>query len=131
MTDLEMTRLCAEAMGWRFWWSKHNHWNADGPNGERWGGPRWYAFDHDNGKPVPKPEAAEGFYDFLPLTNDAQAMALVKMLVLDCEAYPSIDQDDFVWVVRTNIRKHVEVQNSDLNRAIVECVAKMQGAKNG
>ena len=101
MTDLEMTRLCAEAMGME----SDNYvllFHADGSQ---------------TGPFVVTPEV----YD--PLHDDAQAMALVKKMELR--------------IGRTNTNfwevcgmgsggKHFD---DDLNRAIVECAAKMQAAK--
>lgn len=103
MTDLEITRLCAEAMGIPaviegdrlFWWS-----------GTTRGNRIQYAYD--------------------PLHNDAQAMALVKRFKLSLlwnedgtqvlAAYP--------WAANT----YSEYDASE-NRAICLCVAKMQAAK--
>ena len=83
MTDLEMTKLCAEAMG---------------PSGRD-----------------------ERTYD--PLHDDAQAMALVKKFQINIAWYevnmprPTFEPTVYMW------------RKKDLNRAIVECVAKMQAAK--
>jgi hypothetical protein len=87
--DLEMTKLCAQAMGWV------------------------------------KTEKGD---DFDPLHDDAQAMALVKKFELTIIRLYS--QDDPTWLVSTPgwVNKF-ESKHSDLNRAIVECVAKMQAAK--
>lgn len=103
MTDLEMTKLCAEAMGLR------------------------QTIHADPRTPAPRDPAIlvldQSSYElFDPLHNDAQAMAMVKALRLSLEApeppaitywtvYPISDPD--------NIKHH-----DDLNRAIVECVAK-------
>mgnify|MGYP001576197143 CR=1 FL=1 len=103
MTDLEMTRLCAEAM--------YPQVEVDmaikegcvyaGPEGAFLGLSR---------------------YEYDPLHDDAQAMALVKKFRL------WIDNDnasDFHTVGFKDFGTYQE----DLNRAIVECVAKMQSAK--
>ena len=124
MTDLEITRLCAEAMGWKFWWSKHNHWNADGPEGQHWGGQQWYPFERNSGQPVPKPEPAEGFYEFDPLHDDAQAMALLRKMGLWIE--PPEEPIKY-WTVVGRGQDNIH-HNTDLNRAICECVAQMRRA---
>jgi hypothetical protein len=87
MTDLEMTKLCAEAIGEYELWA-----NA--------------------------PEQ----YD--PLHDDAQAMALVKKFQL-CLTI----MEDGTWMVEhvTNKRFDSTSRDTDINRAIVECVA-MQAA---
>ena len=104
--DGEMTRLCAEAMGIKP--------NQDLVKSHSLG----YALAHSG-------------YD--PLTNDEQAMALLR------------------WIVRYNDNERLEISNhvvfyqkrefsytqfgdfsgndKHLNRAIVECVAKLQEAK--
>lgn len=91
MTDLEMTRLCAEAMGLQHFVDHEGVWLR-----------------------------MEVKYD--PLHNDAQAMALVKKfrLVID-------RTDDGRWMLPSV--SPGDVVNADLNRAICECVAKMQAAK--
>jgi hypothetical protein len=56
-----------------------------------------------------------------PFHNDAQAMALVKRLNIDCLWLP----DEDTWVVgQHNDGRGYKCR--DLNRAIVECAAKMQ-----
>lgn len=103
MTDLEITKLCAEAMG------LHIH----------------HSFDDSVlvQEFVCEDEQASNMY--FPLRNDAQAMALVKKfpyLVLD-ELYRAIHPSG--GPVRTRIANG---EAPDLNRAICECVAKMQVA---
>jgi len=105
MTDLEMTRLCAEAMGLP--WKDSNI------------GPPW------NRTPVIySGDIFEGVYD--PLHDDVQAMALVKKMNLTI--YPPGEMENEAWNVF-----HYDDFNSpsdSLNCAIVECVAKMQAAKS-
>lgn len=105
MTDLEMTKLCADAMGYEVF-GGHVAWV------------------------VAKPEAERGKYD--PLRNDAQAMALVKKFGLRIDEAPE-GRGAEVWeVVKWDWRSNedeVRAKNGDLNRAIVECVAKIQAAK--
>ena len=101
MTDLEITRLCAEAMGiqtvvhpirgkiMRHWFWIHN---------------------------------IEQTYD--PLHDDAQAMALVKKFRLQVDW----SAGDLVWV-NNRRESYAKADLADFNRAICECVAKMQKAK--
>lgn len=95
MTDLEMTRLCAEAVGIELVADNEVLWVA-------------------------------GFVDAVeydPLTDDAQAMELVKKLGL------TVSQDpDGCWHVMTLYCDGPQ-SAADLNRAIVECVARMQAGK--
>jgi hypothetical protein len=71
------------------------------------------------------------FVIYDPLHDDAQAMALVKKLLLNIKCYP-----DFVyehkWIVTCTQLMSEDNEayvKPSLNRAIVECVAKMQAAK--
>jgi len=80
VTDLEITKLCAEAMGYR----NSSHYN--------------------------------------PLHDDAQAMALVKRQGLHIVWQPMCPD---IWKVDDTT--HVAA-DKDLNRAICECVAKMQAS---
>jgi hypothetical protein len=101
MTDLEMVRLCAEAMGYIPFGP------ADTPHGQVW-----------------LTKVAGEVYD--PLHDDAQAMALVKKFGLSIA--PELGQGRGLWRVN-HWRDPPLVLDTDLNRAIVECVAKMQKAK--
>ena len=105
LSDLEMVRLCAEAMGLSLC-EQHSHY---------W--PRY--FDASLGE-----WGTDICYD--PLHDDAQAMALVKKFRLEIE-------DE--WLVSTSIAtsntEFWSAHGKDLNRAIVECVAKMELAKRG
>ena len=103
MTDLEMTRLCAEALGYC------------GPIAPL----KAFVINPDGQGDVP--------YD--PLHDDAQAMALVKKLGL-CIYYECLYPDSrVVWIAIRLGEPSTKISNSELNRAIVECVAKMQSAK--
>ena len=104
MTDLELTKKCAEAMGIALYPSEY-------PGLET----KFYLHPIIDGKELNRR------YD--PLHDDAQAMALVKKLALDIYA----PRKDFHWIVGT--ASITRVENTDLNRAIVECVAKLQGAQ--
>jgi hypothetical protein len=103
MTDLEMTRLCAEAMGITGWLTEDD--------------------------PMVTNEQGEFIEPYDPLHDDAQAMALVKKfaLILEPDGLPAKEWAVHVWYT-ADIRWGV-VTNKYLNRAIVECVAKMQAAK--
>jgi hypothetical protein len=104
MTDLEMTKLCAEAMGWEF----ESYSDSIGQLGRALkDGKTWYA-------------------PYWPLTDDAQAMALVKRFRL--EIYPVGGTNGQNW--SANGGRHAIGDAKDLNRAIVECVAKMQKEKS-
>jgi len=101
MTDLEMTRLCAEAM-------------------------QLNTLPYRVGMAVRIHGKTAGNYPYTPITNDAQAMALVKASRLEI-IWRSMNKQ---WQV-SPVSNFPEVSNADLNRAIVECVAKMQQAKAG
>lgn len=92
MTDLEITKLCAEAMGYRFK-NSAGVWDL-----------------HDAGQ------------NFNPLHDDEQAMELVKQFHIaigwNDPGWGAFGQHDKRWV-----------NSLDLNRAICECVARMQSAK--
>jgi len=100
MTDLEMTRLCAEAMGYTV--------------GERASTNLLLGvWTKEHG-------------DYHPLYSDAQAMALVKRLKM------MIGYNNG-WLAQRRDDKGRLIASSyyflDLNRAIVECVAKIQAEK--
>lgn len=118
MTDLEMTRLCAEAMGL----------------------PHFAT--------VPGSEKISGIYEsrivikgfgqgeiYHPLTDDAQAMALVKKFKV-WNMFPdngSLGRHGIVVTIakdESGNDGYVSEHPDDLNRAIVECVAKMQASKS-
>lgn len=109
MTDLEITKLCAEAMGLHY----KTHENNDDVN---FNFPGVYLYD----------DGANMWHEsYSPLYDDAQAMALLKRFRLEIfGAYAprwSVTRlnDDVAQVAPT-------IQSADLNRAICECVAKMQ-----
>ena len=110
MTDLEMTRLCAQASG-------------------LYEAPYRVAQPH-----APHPESAlrmaEGrkaahWYD--PLHDDAQAMALVKKfrLTIKCDK-----RGRWFCTTFTNITFKYECSHANLNHAVVTCVAKMQASRS-
>ena len=102
MTDLEITRLCAEAMG--FFINKEQYSNITLLCRE----------DSEDG----------GFQTmwYWPLTNDAQAMALVKKFGLQIFLH-----GDF-WCCIDFGQEH-QTEDVSLNMAICECVAKMMKGK--
>lgn len=57
-----------------------------------------------------------------PLHDDAQAMALVKKLRLSIDVFGK-------WMVQDKKGNYAPALSHDLNRAICECVAKMQQSK--
>lgn len=101
MTDLQLTKLCAEAMG-----LVEVHVSTRFP-GHWWDGSSWHCYD--------------------PLRDDAQAMALVKQFGLECrmpelgvwEVHEQIDAGRSLTGI-------VIYADTDLNRPIVLCVAQMQ-----
>jgi hypothetical protein len=101
MTDLEMTKRCAEAIG---------------------AGP-----EASHGKVAIYEKNDDGSltqHDFNPLHDDAQAMALVKRF--DLNVWRGAD----TWrVIGGPTGDEGDTWGADLNRAIVECVAKMQSQK--
>ncbi len=129
MTDLDMTRMCAEAMGFdyvidydivdnkeRSWINIAKGAYPTGPYGQ------------------PSPEKR---YD--PLHDDAQAMALVKKLELcifndefhTLTTATSTGRRVLEWIVYYDgCLEKDRIKGFDLNRAIVECVSKMQNNDN-
>lgn len=111
MTDLEATRLCAEAIGWKFvpasnysggWRSDHYTLNGD---------------------------IVEWDHRYKPLHDDAQAMALVKKFRLELNGELQLTHDDDpLWVCCGPTGERLS-EDEDLNRAIVYCVATMQAGK--
>ena len=119
MNDLEMTRLCAEAVGLH----PCEGWQEQGSQSTCvWCHKEW-----------PDPNDDRDIIPFAPLNDDAQAMALVKKFELEqCRSFIEVDREEgLTWSVQPHhITKYngMYAENADLNRAIVECVAKMQAA---
>ena len=108
MTDLEITRWCAEAM--------------DFPEDES--ATRIILY-REEGHIWTRHEADAIGKMYHPLHDDAQAMALVKNFQL------SVGYNEG-WAARRDDWKGLvagSFHSPDLNRAICECVAKMQNAK--
>ena len=105
MTDIQMTRLCAEAMGYSYVQRKGDE-----------------VYDIRSGKTV------VGIY--WPIENDAQAMALVKKFRLKYMWFPTIELRKAEWWRVDGLPpSDVTTRHANLNMAIVSCVAKMQAAK--
>lgn len=110
MTDLEMTKLCAEAMSFQY-----NEWSHLTPSKTGSGIAAWIGDDDPR-------------INYDPLHDDAQTMVLVKKFALSLAWYDSENMN--VWSASSNFRPNTErFLNPNLNRAIVECVANMQKAK--
>ncbi len=101
ITDLEMTRLCAEAMGYRILRE------------------RKASKQLDYGDAILVKELSSVYW---PLHDDAQAMALVKKFHI----LIGTDSNHWTAFIPTVGRS---IHSTDLNRAIVECVAKMRREK--
>src|ERR1700674_3141426 len=113
MTDLEMTKLCAEPMGFEYY-----------PQAYSAGLTAWW---------IDKGNKDWCFYD--PLDDDAQAMALVKkfsLLIFKPRNWQVVVAEQ--WNngppgISIGNRTDALGESDDLNRAIVKCVAKMQAAQ--
>jgi len=116
MTDIELTKLCAAAMGYAARDDSMDEF-IDGipPNG---------LCVRDKKAP---PIRQVFYYD--PLHDDAQAMALVKKLDLSI-ARGGQATDSPWWRVTSAQWLRRAGSNADLNRAICECVAYMIKAKH-
>lgn len=101
MTDLEITKLCAEAMGLKGVHISHDKFG--------------------DARVLYVPSGNDGVR-YNPLHDDAQAMALVKKLRLSVIAAPMAG-----WIVHNGEdATFTKSVGTDLNRAICECVAKMK-----
>jgi hypothetical protein len=109
MTDLEMTRLCAEAMGCKIFDNKKLFLTQDEI------GSLHVALPRSLGLPA--------VYD--PLRDDAQAMELVKEWTLDI----SYLSGSHKWSVTCLGWKDAIGKDYNLNRAIVSCVAQAQAER--
>jgi len=97
MTDLEITKLCAEAMG--------------------------YTAFVDDVLDVIRLDYRYGV-GYSPLRNDAEAMALVKKFKMQL----TFDGFSRNWYAKDRLSE-LMTHAFDLNRAVCECVAQMQLAK--
>ena len=109
MTDLEMTRLCAEAMGWTCR-------DVQGEYGI--GNDRFYRV-YDGDEPIYGIGSGWITSKWRPLHDDAQAMALVKKFPWQA----------FMALTDLGYGKSWSPLGNEFNRSVVECAAKMQQAK--
>jgi len=105
MTDLEMTRLCAFAMGYE----------------EIEDQQKVSALSYRSDTEI----NTDRVYHFDPIRCDAQAMALVKKIGIRIEKKDNMWMSSDVTSTIGEIYKTL-TSHADLNRAIVECVAKMK-----
>ncbi len=106
-SDIELTLLCAKAMGWEARVTK----------------------DLKGGEHVVRRAPMDHMQDvwtvFEPLTDDAQAMGMVKRFRMDIRHLFAVDSmAESTWEVVGTIAGWDKTKNKDLNRALVECVAK-------
>ncbi len=111
MTDLEKVRLCAEAMGYSALRYSQGVVQQSSSSGI-------YVVDKADQR---------GYKEYDPLTDDAQAMALVKRFGLHIYINSFIEPN--TWVVSSKVG--VAGEDTDLNRAIVSAVAALQAANRG
>tara|TARA_R110000868_G_scaffold90751_1_gene251504 strand:+ start:316 stop:657 length:342 start_codon:yes stop_codon:yes gene_type:complete len=112
MSDLEITRLCAEAMGLPV-------------RASPFGGGHPFVPCGNAERDVVDSQGPLKIYD--PLHDDAQAMALVKTFKLRIDRDRGIPERWGVFSKPTFGDVHI---NADLNRAICECCARMQLEKS-
>ena len=103
MTDLEITKLCAVAMGITGWLTGDD--------------------------PMVTNERSEFIEPYDPLHDDAQCMALVKKLFIEILVDgPEGRSEDWTWTARIGGYNELPISIShghDLNRAVCVCVAKL------
>lgn len=99
MTDLELTKACAEAMGYK----------PEGSIGDL------LRVSHE-------------FRNFVwrPLRDDAQAMALVKRFGFDIQCATAVGGNWWTCISFKKQAPHIEAEGLDLNRTICECAAKLK-----
>jgi hypothetical protein len=114
MTDLEMTKLCAEAMGYQQ--------RDDSEDLVCWD---YKPHEHMISVVDPSAPPIRSVLDYDPLCRDEQAMALVKRCRLSINA---ANKEYQVWptCVEGEAAGKSCTFNADINRAIVGCVAKMR-----
>jgi len=115
MDDLTMTKLCAEAHGW----------TCEPAGLRRY---RVYAAGDKEGETTPIYGIGEDWvmqkYD--PLNDDSQAFELIKQFNLVIEREKGGGLFGVTFIGERKGRSQVVRAAANLNRAIVECVAKMQ-----
>lgn len=103
MTDLEITKRCAQAMGYEIL-TNFEHLDA-------------------NLNQIPPLTVRELFPDgYNPLKDDAQCFALLKKVRVECWSIPL--ETGEIWSVVKGMHGKF-YQGADLNRAICECVSKL------
>lgn len=104
ISDVEMTKLCAEAMGYKI------------------------VYPDDHVLPIAiESDKGSGVYN--PLHDDAQVMALVKRFHLNILIFDKLDGHNAGWWrVDSQPELNITARNADLNRAVVECSARIQKA---
>lgn len=129
MTDLELVMKCAEKMGYSGWQSKHGYWNVKDPDGgDHICCNGWNKYDPYSGEKLLEPTFSDAIaqLDYNPLTDDAQAMALVKKFSLRIDKF----SEKAPWlVIAESGGEFAEADNHNLNRAICECVANLPEEK--
>lgn len=121
MSDLEMTKLCARAMGLSNIHTGHTEW------------------EEGVGPTTPETVFAGG-EEYWPLSYDPQCMAMIRQFDMTIERDDSArrigdNRECFgvtIFVARDKRKgydTYIVRKSPTLNRAIVECVAKMQAAK--
>ena len=113
MTDHEMTKLCAESMGYKPYRAVMN-------------GVIQNCSEH--GIYVFSDSDERGYTEYQPLHNDAQALALVKRFNVKLTKTPKYETWRTVAYSEDNYFLFATT-NQDLNRAICETIAKMQQEK--
>ena len=108
LSDLEMTKLCAEAMGYE----NRSDTHARGPSNSS-----ILAFDG-------------GHFVYDPCHNRAQAIELVEKLRLNLNA-TTVPGGNWIVTTSGSLSARFEQVSRDLLRAICLCVARMQQAKKG
>jgi len=97
MTDLEMTTLCAKAMGLQTTYCES--------------------------LPLIVNNGMDAYH---PLIDDAQAMALVKKFELDQRRFIDGNHKAWIVMLSDTVPASSSAYHVDLNRAICKCVANMQ-----
>ncbi len=124
MTDLEITKLCAEARGWV-------HLGAIGVNHERTDCTPWCLSGANDWWKDPEGNFVCNYCTASvpdPLHDDAQTMALVKLLKLTILYNGPFCHSAWTCTNDFENDSKFDTDSDDLSRAICECVAKMQKA---